>query len=275
MAPIQTIEELTEFERWLKGCPTLAESQAAVVAFRTSELPRLADTTVSNSSPSEAVDVSLPGCLICFSSTWTCRSGSRVIALMDGKLLECGHGPFHSSCLAQLVRSANANPGNVPCCPLCRREVSYEWASNTLRNDAAHLPSFMVVRAALAGRPARAIATGLGAAADQISSGPSSSSGPPGAAATGAASSRSPPRVGDDADAAAAMIGSGAGSSNDPSPPKAAMPPSPAPAAAVNLPSEVEEPDAEAAEIVPETFGPEPRPAGYESPPESIGSDMD
>ena len=271
MAPIQTIEELTEFERWLKGCPTLAESQAAVVAFRTSELPRLADTTVSNSSPSEAVDVSLPGCLICFSSTWTCRSGSRVIALMDGKLLECGHGPFHSSCLAQLVRSANANPGNVPCCPLRRREVSYEWASNILRNDAAHLPSFMVVRAALAGRPARAIAAGLGAAADQISSG----SGPPGAAATGAASSRSPPRVGDDADAAAAMIGSGAGSSNDPSPPKAAMPPSPAPAAAVNLPSEVEEPDAEAAEIVPETFGPEPRPAGYESPPESIGSDMD
>ena len=51
--------------------------------------------------------------------------------------------------------------------------------------------------------------------------------------------------------------------------------PSPAPAAAVNLPSEVEEPDAEAAEIVPETFGPEPRPAGYETPPESIGSDMD
>ena len=242
MAPINTIEELTEFERWLKGCPTLAESQAAVVVFRTSELPRLADTTVSNSSPSEAVDVSLPGCLICFSSTWTCRSGSRVIALMDGKLLECGFGPFHSVCLAQLVRSANANPGNVPCCPLRRREVSYEWASDILRNDAAHLPSFMVVRAALAGRPARAIAAGLGAAAD--SSGPSSSSGPPGAPATGAASSRSPPRVRDDADAAAAMSGSGAGSSNDPAPPKAAMPPSPAPAAAVNLPSEVEEPDA-------------------------------
>ena len=132
-------------------------------------------------------------------------------------------------CVAQLVRSANANPGNVPCCPLCRREVSYEWASDILRNDAAHPPSFMVVRAALAGRPARAIAAGLGA-------------GPPGAPATGAASLRSPPWVRDDADAAAAMSGSGAGSSNDPAPPKAAMPPSPAPAAAVNLPSEVEEP---------------------------------
>ena len=111
-----------------------------MVVFRTSELPCLADTTVSNSSPSEAVDVSLPVCLICFSSTWTCRSGSRVVALMDGKLLECGRGPFHSACLAaQLVRSANANPGNVPCCPLCRREVSYEWASDILRNDARHL----------------------------------------------------------------------------------------------------------------------------------------
>ena len=52
-----------------------------MVVFRTSELPRLADTTVSNSSPSEAADVSLPGCLICFTSTWTCRSGSRVVAL--------------------------------------------------------------------------------------------------------------------------------------------------------------------------------------------------
>ena len=34
MAPIKTIEELTEFERWLKGCPTLAESQAAMVVFK-------------------------------------------------------------------------------------------------------------------------------------------------------------------------------------------------------------------------------------------------
>ena len=71
------------------------------------------------------------------------------------------------------------------------------------------------------------------------------------------------------------MSGSGAGSSNDPAPPKAVMPLSPAPAAAVDLPSEVEEPDAEAAEIAPETFGPEPRPAGYETPPEFVGSDLD
>ena len=92
MATINTIEELTEFERWLKGCPTLAESQAAMITFRDSELPRLADTTVSNSTSSAAVDVAMPGCLICFGSTWTVRSGSRVVALMNGKLLE--HGPI-------------------------------------------------------------------------------------------------------------------------------------------------------------------------------------
>ena len=275
MATINTIEELTEFERWLKGCPTLAESQAAMITFRDSELPHLADTTVSNSTSSEAADVAMPGCLICFGSTWTVRSGSRVVALMNGKLLECGHGPFHAVCLAHMVRSANETPGNVPCCPLCRREVSYEWALDILRNQSVHLPSFMIVRAALTDRPARAIAAGLGAAADQILSGPSSSSGPPGAPATGSGSSRSPPRVPDDADAAATMSGSGAGSSHDPAPPKAAMPPSTAPAAAVSVPSEVEEPNAEPAEIVPETFGPEPRPAGYESPPESIASDLD
>ena len=83
-------------------------------------------------------------------------------------------------------RDSGKRPGLPPV--QTRGEVSYEWALDILRHEASHLPSFMVVRAALAGRPARAIAAGLGAVADQISSGPSSSSGPPGAAATGAVS---------------------------------------------------------------------------------------
>ena len=85
-----------------------AVTRAALRGLKRKLPSQIADTTVSNSTSSEAVDVAMPDCLICFGSTWTVRSGSRVVALMNGKLLASRSLPR-----VREVEEPNAEPAEI------------------------------------------------------------------------------------------------------------------------------------------------------------------
>ena len=76
-------------------------------------------------------------------------------ALLNGLVLECGHGPFHQRCLQRLV-TVNASSRNAVCCPICRQTVSQEWQQAIGQHGTSLLPLHVLVRGQLG--PGRATA---------------------------------------------------------------------------------------------------------------------